>query len=228
MFLTFSFFFSASFAYGKGSVHFISLGRDCQVGLELIAANLRPAAFPLDWVASDFEGVIKAFEDDFEHFLDPLYLTYHPYQIYNSYYGFGYNHCFPIKDVEFIQHLDKGYAGIHRENFLDYLPSVQSTYKRRIRRLNNLLIRHEAIVFIRTHIVPSQAAHFVTMLSGKYPCLPFLLVVVHERADLIGDWHIDKVLNFYASKRSGYADFWERSEWNNILPQALNAALELK
>lgn len=188
--------------------HYVSLGRDCQPASAFIGFQLREASFPLDWVASpNFEGVIEAFRDDFKYFLDPNYLQYFPHGILNTYYNFGFNHFFPAKD------------GVVPENFLDYLPEVRATQNRRIQRVKDLLTSNEVIVFIRTHIEPIQAAHFVALLRTKYPQLRFLLAVVHERADLIGNWHLDRVVNFYASQRSGAGDWWSPGEWGAIFGQ---------
>jgi hypothetical protein len=202
-------------------VHYIGLGRDCQVAIILRDLQIRRAAYPLDWmVCSNFYGVIEVFKDDFKYFLDPNFLIYKESYIENSYYQFGYNHFFPI--IGFPIYDDIHIAGTIVPNFLDHLPAVQATQGKRIQRLLDLLSSDEKIVFIRTHAMPDEARAFVHAIEQKYPHLKFRLVVVHERQDLIGDWNIPKVLNFYACQRSGDHDWWIPQEWANII-QAVQA-----
>ncbi|WP_195155562.1 DUF1796 family putative cysteine peptidase [Candidatus Protochlamydia phocaeensis] len=199
----------------QGDTHYISLGRDCQVSCQLALYNLRSAAYPLDWIVSHhFEGVIEVFKDDFNYFLDPAFLEYKTTYIENTYYQFLYNHFFPV--VGYVPKEDIVVKGTIVPNYLDYLPNVQATQGRRIQRLMNLLSSKERIIFIRSHSTPDEARAFMRMLKEKYPHPDIFLVVVHERKDLIGDWHIPNVLNFYASQKSGFADWWEASEWAKI------------
>lgn len=203
------------FAYANVAPHYISLGRDCQAAGLFSLFNLREASFPLDWVVShEFEGVIKAFDDDFKYFLDPLHLVYCKEYIYNSYYSFCFNHFFPLKGVTVTDHITV--PGTVVENYLDYLPEVKATQDRRIQRVKDLLTSNDVVVFVRTHLEPEQAKRFTSLIRKKYPKLKFLLVVVHEQPNLIGNWHIKRVLNYYAQNRSGLADWWDMSEWSNI------------
>jgi len=205
-----------SFFSLNGATYFVSLGHDCQIASTLKELELRPTAFPLDWVASDsFEGVIQAFEDDFKYFLDPLYLSYqiHPSSyvgtyIWNSYYEFRYSHFFPTVNNSIVY------------NYLDFLPQIQTTQNRRIQRLINLLrSENDVIVFIRTNIEPQEAHRFVDLIHKKYPNLFFLLVVVDEKSDLTEDWDIDRVLNYYVTKKRKdiFSGWWDHSEWLYII-----------
>jgi len=215
-FIVLSFLFSRSVVHGTNTRYYVSLGRDCQIASSLVDFNMRRFALPFDWVlSSPFEGVIKAFEEDFEHFLDPLYLSYETNYIANNYYGFGFSHFFPMIGVPITE--DICVAGTVVDNYLDYLPAVQTTQERRIQRLKDLLSSEEVVFFIRTHINKDEAVHFVSMLNEKYPQLVFILVMVHERADLIDNWHLEKVINYYASLRRGIGDWWNYSEWQHII-----------
>lgn len=221
VFFIFAFFCNHVFLYGTSSPHFVGLGRDCQIADAFNTFQLRQAAFPLDWVVShNFEGVIQAFEDDFKHFLDPIYLVYAKTHVINSYYGFGFNHFFPLEGVPVTEHITV--PGTVVKNYLDYLPAVQVTQGRRIQRVKDLLSSDEFVIFVRTHIVPSQAENFVARIRKKYPNLRFLLVVVHENLDLIGDWKLDRVLNFFACRRRNFADWWDNSEWATVFYHVLN------
>lgn len=186
---------------------FIGVGRDCQVAEVLKAFSLRNASYPFDWfVSRDFNKVIMAIEEDFEFFLDPDYLLYRTGYVYieNTRYNFLYNHFFPTNNWIVIP------------DWKDYLPEVQVTQNRRIKRFQDLLNSNDTVVFIRTHCLPQEADNFVKMIKIKYPNLHFVLAVVHEIEDLKDDWHIPNVLSFYASKRNHIVDWWDYSEWLTV------------
>lgn len=210
-FLTLCCFFSLN-----GATYFVSLGIDCQVAYTLEELKLRPTSFPLDWVASDnFEGVIRAFEDDFKYFLNPNYLSYQihpsPYigsYIWNSYYEFRYSHFFPTINDSIVY------------NYLDFLPDIRNTQNRRVQRLISLMkSKNDVIVFIRTNIEPGEAYRFVDLIHKKYPNLFFLLVAVNERKDFAEDWNLERVLNFYITnkRKDLYSLWWDHSEWLYII-----------
>ena len=54
--------------------HYISLGYFCSVASDLECIGLRNESSPFDWIICDFEGVIKAIQNNFENFLDYEYL----------------------------------------------------------------------------------------------------------------------------------------------------------
>lgn len=197
-------------------IHFISLGRDCQSANQLRNFKLRMAAYPFDWMVSrNFCGIILAIQDDLKHFLDPSLLTYKVSFIENTYYQFEYNHFFPLMGRPITEEVFE--AGTIVPNFMDFLPAVQQVQNKRINRLLTLLSsKEDTIVFVRTHASPDEASAFAKMIKKKYPHLNFYLVVVHENENLIGDWNIPNVVNFYACKRSGLADWWNQAEWESI------------
>jgi hypothetical protein len=200
----------------RSAIHYISLGRDCQVANELKESNLRDGAYPLDWMVSpNFFGILQAFKEDFKYFLDPAFLVYQVVHVENTYYQFFYNHFFPV---------EQPVTGIPKilPNYLDYLPSAQATQGKHIQRLLDLLSSKDKIVFIRTHSTPHEAQAFMNMIKEKNPRLDVLLVIVHERKDLIGDWNIPNVLNFYASQRCQLANWWSREEWIHIFNKIQN------
>lgn len=199
-------------------IHFISLGRDCQVAAKMIAYNVRNAAYPLDWMVSyHFNGVTEVIEDDFKYFLDPAFLEYKTAHIENTYYHFIYNHFFPLVGYPVTEEVNV--AGTVVPNYLDYLPAVQETQGRRIRRLLDLISSEEKIVFIRTYASQQEAIAFVDMIKEKNPRLDFLLVVVNEKNGVSYNWSIPHVLNFYASQHSGFVDWWHDNEWEIIFQQ---------
>lgn len=213
-------FFLLVYLQSTYCVQYISLGRDCQVAGELVSFNLRSAAYPLDWMGtSNFYGIVQAFEDDFQHLLDPAVLEYRTTYIENVHYQFHYNHFFPIIGEVFLGEVCV--AGTIVPNYLEYLPIVKEVQERRIGRLINLLSSKETVFFIRTYGTPDEAIAFTNTIKQKYPELDFMLVIVHERVDWIGNWNIPNVLNFFVNQRSGFADWWSKAEWANIF-QLLN------
>ena len=77
--------------------HFISLGYFCSVASELESMGLRNESSPFDWLISDFEGVIKAIQNNFENFLDYEYLSQnrqYPAYYLNTKYNVHFYHDF--------------------------------------------------------------------------------------------------------------------------------------
>lgn len=91
--LIYMFFLASSDLY---AAKVISLGGDCTVAGMYRQLNLRTVAYPFDWMYSTFESVYKAFEDDFQHFLDPeaLKIGSDGASIID-YYGLKFVHDFP-------------------------------------------------------------------------------------------------------------------------------------
>ena len=53
---------------------FVSLGSYCRPAHFLKGCKMRHAAYPFDWIMSfDGEGLIKALEEDFKHFLEGVF-----------------------------------------------------------------------------------------------------------------------------------------------------------
>ncbi|MDP1880208.1 MAG: DUF1796 family putative cysteine peptidase [Parachlamydiaceae bacterium] len=198
-------------------VHFISLGRDCQPASQLIHFKLRLKPYPFDWMVSgNFSGITMAIQDDLKYFLDPFFLYHGESYIGNNYYQFGYNHFFPLIGHPLTEEVCV--AGTVVPNYLDFLSHVQRVQN--IRKENLLFLlstTNDQVIFIRTHAIPSEAEEFVNMIKIKYPNLNFILFIVHENENLIGDWGIPNVKNYYASQRLGIVnDWWSYNEWKLI------------
>ncbi|MDP1880207.1 MAG: DUF1796 family putative cysteine peptidase [Parachlamydiaceae bacterium] len=200
--------------------HIISIGRDCQVANMLQHFNLKLLPYPFDWMdSSDFKGLMLAIENDLQHFLDPNYLKHEGNFIKNTYYNFVFNHFFPIVNHPLTEEVFK--EGRVVTNFLDYLPHVQRVQNQRIENFLSLLSTTQDLVFfIRTHSNPEEANVFVEMMKQKYPHLNFILVVVHDRFELIGDWNIPRVINFYTTMGPHINKvWWKVAEWKLIFIQ---------
>lgn len=216
-YLYFKILFAFLFLNLSAQVHsiptYISLGEDCQAALTLRTLDRRFAAYPLDWVVTyDFNKVIKAFKEDFAHFVDPIYLSLSsPYlpglTVHNSYYSLCFIHDFPTLQNRHLEQESTG-GGEILQNFLDYVPPIEEKYNNRIQRLINVLNSQEPIVFIRTvtlrTLIPfrndfkiNQAKRFVNVIKDKYPSLPFLLVIIHNDINLNYNWNLKNIFNYY-------------------------------
>lgn len=199
---------------------YISLGGDCQVATHLRKNNLRREAYPFDWVyVKDLETIVTILEENFCHWLDPLYLdNWGPY-VHNHYYFARFAHDFPVDD-----------SGTIVPNFLDFLSEAQKKYSRRIDRLYNVLASKEKVIFIRTYATPHAANLFVTYIKHKFPNLKFVLVVINgkvnisyqnDNADIYDyDWNIENVVNIFINDADGFEehpDWWSNKSWKKIL-----------
>ena len=196
----------------------VSLGLDCQVAMKTREFKIRNGAFPFDWVISDdFESVIAAIEDNFKHWLDPKYLQYKDYQIFNSLYGISFVHDFPVLNESKKPKLSN--FEIIDPNFLGSLTSITQKHDRRIERLFSLLNSSEELIFIRTEATPSQAKRFVNLIKQRYPKLVFKLVVICPPKLLNVDWNIDGVENFYGMDAGMHPWWWGNQTWEHVFKQ---------
>jgi hypothetical protein len=200
----------------------ISLGSDCQVADNLKAFHLRKEAYPFDWIVTeDFESVIDAIQDDFAHWLDPNYLEYRGTNIYNKCYNLAFVHDFPIAGHS--EHADGDYMAFGQidSNYLTFLPSATDKFNRRVQRLYQLFITNSPIIFVRAHANRKSAERFVSVIKGKYPNLPFVLLVVTRAGLLNPPWNLPHVVNVYVSDEGGqlFPWWWSRATWYSILKQ---------
>lgn len=113
--------------------HYISLGYFCSVASELECLGLRNESSPFDWLISDFEGVIKAIQNNFDNFLDYDYLLQN-----------RQNHSF---------YLNTKYSVQFYHDFSPYIPLneqlslVKEKYCRRIKRFYESI--SEPTLFVR-------------------------------------------------------------------------------
>ena len=101
-------------------MNYVSLGFICAIARDLEKLGLRNSSMPFDWCVTDFKGIIKAINNNFEN-----YLTYdrllQEKNCLKHYKNIDY-------DVQF-------YHDFNRFESLDkQLPSVKAKYDRRIKR----------------------------------------------------------------------------------------------
>lgn len=122
---------------------FVSLGCTCWTAQALRAHGLRNAAFPFDWLLTrDNEKFIMCLNEDFEHFLNPLYLLRSKTSttdIENNYYNFQFTHDWPFnKDLR-----------DSPERYNEQIQFITSKYSRRINRFKSLNNFQGKVFFIR-------------------------------------------------------------------------------
>lgn len=120
---------------------FVSLGSYCAPASLARSCGHRKAAFPFDWnICLDGEKLIEIFDDDFAHFLNEDYLV-----------PFGWATLLNTRyHLEFVH--DGSWDG---ENGSIYMPILQSKYRRRIERFQNLRNHRGKVFFIRAAYVYS-------------------------------------------------------------------------
>lgn len=216
----------------KHKLTIVSLGADCQAAVQLRKNNLREEAYPFDWAATiDFESVILAIADDFNHWLDPSLLVYKEISIYNTYYNMNFVHDFPYIDhiEEIFSKTEISRDGLITPDYINYLPLVEEKYDRRIRRFKKLLESKGPVIFIRTNTSPAAARHFVELIKFKYPKLNFLLVALTGKYNYFStdldlynyNWGIENVINIYCPGEGvgTFKMWWDDNVWKDVFKQ---------
>jgi hypothetical protein len=168
----------------------ISLGWNCSGssdGTKLGLRNIKENGYktcPFDMMNSNYIGMCKCIEDDFKYFCDtqflelrksPLNSKHIPNQkdeemwIYNTYYGFSFNHEAPGHGNLFLS--EKWVGGVNHfieNNFENFI----KRYNNRINNFRNYLNECDYINFIlwRYNSIPYE---LVDILKNKYPNLKF-------------------------------------------------------
>ena len=114
-------------------MNYVSLGFICAIARDLEKLGLRNSSMPFDWCLTDFQGIIKAINNNFEG-----YLTYNRLlqekKCLKHYKNVDYNVQF-YHDFNRFESLDK------------QLPSVKAKYDRRIKRFYETI--KEPTIFVR-------------------------------------------------------------------------------
>ncbi|MBS0624638.1 MAG: hypothetical protein JSS32_01140 [Verrucomicrobia bacterium] len=161
------------FCIANGQNHVISLGPNCIVAGFLQHNGFRFESLPLDWtITHNFDGLIRGFEEDFAHYLDPEYLIYHDWGVvHNTRYEIVMSHFFHTESAELREK-------ITANTYLDYLAIPGEKVHRRLQRMLALLEGTDPVFFIRLGVVPvDRLIHFRDFLTSKYPTLNFQIVI---------------------------------------------------
>lgn len=177
------------------AVTLISLGKNCNIAHNLRAIGLRDAAYPFDWMISDFDAICAAFEDDFQKFLDPASLKEgeDPREIID-YYGLRYRHDFPRNGYEVtLNETETLLFGSIREDWRDFIDAVREKYQRRINRLKKVLKGTDYVYLIRYQITKDEALQLRNIIASQYPELQFTFIAVNDAIE--HDWGLDEIKN---------------------------------
>lgn len=190
------FFFLLIQSFYVEATKIIPLGAACGAAMYLREAKLRQAAYPFDWVICAHEGLIKAIDEDFAHFLENL--TVWNNQGVIDYYGFQFTHDWPNIKNKIVMD-DADFIGSDQliPEWQQALPKVKEKYRRRIERFIKACSDSEPIIFLRSEYVNrGQAIEIRDLIRKKFPQLDFLLVVVADDKNFIEPWNIEGIHNY--------------------------------
>ena len=127
----------------------ISFGDGCSIATSIKQMGYRVAAFPFDWIVSNFEKIDLLLSNNFVYLFDPLYLMpsiRFPNCLENTLYDIHFAHDFPTN-------VDKENPfGIIVPNWIDFLEEVARKYQKRIQRFRSLANYKGKIYFLHNNL----------------------------------------------------------------------------
>lgn len=193
----------------QGPVHapkppiIIPIGHACTMASALRDCGIRRVAYPFDWIATRFDGIVKAFSDHFQHFFEPASLRnrWDNHGVVD-YYGFEFVHDLPTLETASLQDDPIGESTIVND-WQPFVPAIYQKYQRRMLRFNNAVYGNETVYFMRHQpdITKRMAQKLYNTIREAYPSLHFILVVAGRSDDMKRDWQLPNVRNFYYDER---------------------------
>lgn len=175
----------------------IPLGAACESALYLRETRLRKTAYPFDWIISGRDGLLKAIDEDFAHFLEDCRLWNNRSVI--DYYGFEYPHDWPNAQSKNMDLVETDFIGtdVLLPEWQAALPQVKEKYRRRIERFINACKEPEPVIFIRSeHINKDLAIEIRDLIRRKYPKLDFVIVAVANNEEFRHHWNLEDIYNY--------------------------------
>ena len=177
--------------------HFISLGCNCQVALELEQLGLRDSSMPYDWIRTKWKAIEHTINTDFADFLK-------------------YDNLFQDKRTPYI-YTDFACGTTFVHDFVDYfslksqMKRVNKKYRRRIE-----LFKHnicEPTLFIRycrdreelIYIAENYAS--IEKTFKQYHSLNDIVFITHEKTENIPDTVLDKIEHLFVFEKDETIDF---------------------
>lgn len=174
----------------------ISLGWNCSAAQDGIKLGIRKTknegykTGPFDMMITNYVGLCKCIEEDFENFCNAKYLSlidapdvkkFIPNQkdgekwIYNSYYKFVYNHESPYHGNLYLNEQWSSPYHFVENNFENFI----KRYEKRIESFRNYLNNTDHINFIlyRYNSLPTE---LINILKNKYPNLRFTIYHIYD------------------------------------------------
>ena len=134
----------------------ISIGSNCDVGF-FIKNNFGSEYYPFDWIWSNIDFVINTFEKDYLEYTecDKLNAVWvanskHTYIFNNNCKGGEERKCSAVSVHDADNHSEKEY--------ISKIPVINETYKRRFKRLYDVLNNNSEVILIRKVLSREQGA----------------------------------------------------------------------
>jgi hypothetical protein len=185
----------------------INLGGDCQITYQLQIHGLRKYALPFDWLITPYHSLRALLEHNFEGFLAPDNFQFFVNEKNEKYildkkYGTRFIHDFKLQ-----------------EDFLQDYENIAQKYVRRINRFNNLILTSQSPLFMRKRITKEQAIELRNVLAVTRQGKPFLLVVMDTTPEMIPDWQLPALRNFYLRQLQPYSWKGDPKAWKEIFQE---------
>ena len=179
----------------------ISIGHTCATSNMIKFFGLRYRSFPFDWLITDLNGIIRAFDNNFDYLLDKRYLKdiskCTPYidpipgRIGNTSYNFFFIHDFGVK--------------LDDPHIEDQLKSAKERFKRRIDRLYGLIESGKKVVLIRWNncvdagkgVTKDSYIQLREMLNNKFPNNRVTIITVDQLENYTQNWGLKRIKSYY-------------------------------
>jgi hypothetical protein len=164
----------------------ISLGNVCNSAMWGVQNGIRQTkengynTCVFDLMISNYDGVVKCINEDFNNFCNHHYLVLTDAGIYNTYYNFEFNHESPDHaNLYVVENWPGGKMHFVDNNFFEF----KKRYRQRIHNfINYLMDKNNYIVFIFQFFYDTNKNDdFIELrqaLSLKYPHLKYEIVVI--------------------------------------------------
>jgi hypothetical protein len=166
---------------------YISIGWRCDSAVRRSTVhNMKKPEYytcPFDLMISNLNGIINCFENNFENFCNPKYLTYNGKgYIKNTFYNFMFNHETPGHAN---LHLTENWPGNNKYHFTENnFKNFIERYNKRISNLKNYIEENDHIIFILQMVSINEnnqlILKFKNILKKKYQEKKFSFDLFHE------------------------------------------------
>lgn len=179
----------------------INLGGDCQSSYQLFNHGLRSYALPFDALITPYGSLKAMLENSFEGFMtqENFELVEKEKYILDKRYGTRLLHDFKVQG-----------------DFLKDYSEISYKYARRIERLMNLIATSKYPLFIRNRISREQARGLRDLLYSMRNGRPFLIVALDDTIEIVFDWRIEGVRNYYLRQPQPYTWKGDSEAWKEI------------